>query len=91
MATESRTILSADEQYPRRRDALSPLGNGKLVELGKWVVSIAITAIVAYFTALGAIEQRLTRVETRQEGSEQEVLRRLDRIENKIDRIEDRK
>lgn len=79
-------ILTDDD--PGQRSALRPLANGKLVEFGRWIVGLLVTALVAYFTALGAIEQRLTRVETKQESTEQEVLRRLDRIENKLDRIE---
>lgn len=74
-----------------QRSALRPLANGKLVELGKLVLGLVVTALVSYFTALGAIENRLTRVETKQESTEAEVLRRLDRIENKIDKMEDRR
>jgi hypothetical protein len=81
------SIVNTDQRQGPR-DALRPLANGKLVELGKWVITLVITAMVAYFTAQTAIENRLTIVETRQQYAEQEVLRRLDRIENKLDRIE---
>jgi len=74
-----------EEQEPR--DALRPLANGKLVELAKWVVTLAVTAMVAYFTAINAIEQRVTRVETKEETHFQEVLRQLDRIETELIRL----
>lgn len=73
------------------RSALRPLANGKLVEAGKLFFGLVVAALVAYFTALNTIEQRVTRVETMEETHFQEVLRRLDRMENKIDKIEDRK
>lgn len=82
-------IFTEEPDVPR--SALRPLANGKLVELGKLVLGLVVTALVSYFTALGAIENRLTRVETKQESTEAEVLRRLDRIENKIDKIEERR
>lgn len=73
------------------RDALRPLANGKLVEFGKWIVGLLVTAIVAYFTAIGAIESRLTRVETQQEQTEKAILRQLDRIEAELIRLRGQK
>lgn len=78
-------ILTTDPDGPR--SALRPLANGKLVELGKWVVGLVVTALVAYYTAVGAIEQRVTRVETREETHFAEVLRQLDRIESELIRL----
>lgn len=78
-------ILTTDPDS--QRSALRPLANGKLVELGKWVLTLVVTALVAYFTALGAIDQRVTRVETKEETHFQEVLRQLDRIEAELVRL----
>ncbi len=78
-------IITDDTPVPR--DALSPLGNGKLVSLGRWILSTAVTVLVAYYSAQIAIEQRITRVETRQESNFQEVLRTLDRVEAELVRL----
>jgi len=72
---------------PSSRDPLRPLGNGKLVELGKWVVGMFFTALVAYFTALGAIDQRVTRVETKEAAHFDEVLRTLTEIKAELVRL----
>lgn len=79
------SILS-DSPAPER-DALRPLANGKLVGLGKLVLGLVVTALVSYFTALGAIEQRVTRVETKEEAHFEEVMRQLDRIEAELIRL----
>jgi hypothetical protein len=78
-------LLTDEPTIPR--DALSPLGNGKLVALGRWVLSTVVTVLVAYYSAQIAIEQRITRVETRQESNFQEVLRTLDRVEAELIRL----
>ena len=69
------------------RDALRVLGNGKLVALLKWMAGVAIAAVAAYYAAQTEMDRRLTRVETRQDSTDREVLRRLDRIENSLDRL----
>ena len=73
--------------HQMQTSALRPLGNGKLGELIKWVMTMVVTAIVAYFTALGAIDRRVTRVETLQETNFNDVLRQLDRIEAELVRL----
>jgi hypothetical protein len=79
------SIIHDKQQGPR--DALRPLANGKLVELGKFVLGLTVTILVAYFTAMQTIEQRVTRVETKEETHFQEVLRQLDRIETELIRL----
>jgi len=69
------------------RDALRPLGNGKMGELIKLALGLAVTALVSYFTAIGAIDRRVTRVETLQDSNFTDVLRQLDRIEVELIRL----
>jgi hypothetical protein len=69
-------------------DAYRTLGNGKLVAFGRWLLGVVVATMLAYFANEQRTSDRLTRVETAQEKTEQELLRRLDRIENKLDRIE---
>lgn len=78
-------FLTPESDGPR--SALRPLANGKLVELGKWFAGLAVTALVAYFTAQISTENRLTRLETQQEQTEKAILRQLDRIENELIRL----
>lgn len=78
-------ILRTDPDGPP--SALRPLANGKLVEFGRWALGLLVTVLVAYFTAMGAIENRLTRVETQQEQTEKAILRQLDRIEAELIRL----
>lgn len=75
------------QNKPGERDALRPLANGKLQELGRWVVTMFVTALVAYFTAQGTINERVTRVEAKEESHFQELLRSLDRVEAELIRL----
>lgn len=76
-------ILTDEPRYDR--DALRPLGNGKLLSFGRFVLGLIVSVLVAYYSAQLAIEQRVTRVETKEEAHFEEVLRRLQRIESKLD------
>ncbi len=60
--------------------------NGKTGEWLRWVLSMALAGIVSYFTAQGAIQSRVAVVEERELNHYGEMIRRLDRIEFKIDR-----
>lgn len=81
-------MTSLTEKPGIDNDAYRALGNGKLVAFGRWLIGVVVATLLAYFAAEGRTNERLTRVETAQEKTEQELLRRLDRIENKLDRIE---
>ena len=52
----------------------------------KWLLGIALGAILAYNATVNTVNARITALETKQEQSE----RRLERMENKIDRLLER-
>jgi hypothetical protein len=75
-------------------NALRPLGNGKLVALGRFLLGVIVTVLVAYYSAQTAIENRITKIEGQvesakvlQEANFKEVLRSLDRIEADLVRV----
>lgn len=59
--------------------------NGKTGELLRWVVGLVLAALVSYFTAMGTLQSQLAVVTERETNHYLELLRRLDRIEIKID------
>lgn len=59
--------------------------NGKTGEYVRWIIGMALAGIVAYFTALGALQAQLAVVIERERNHYDEIIRRLDRIENKVD------
>lgn len=66
--------------------------NGRTnVEVARWLIGLALSALIAYFTAMGAIEQRMTAVETRQGAEFAEVMRVLGRMEADIRELRNRK
>lgn len=65
---------------PDRRSALAPFANGK----GEWlrfVVSLIVAGIVAYFTATAHVQARLSAIEATAEARHQELLRFMQRVE----------
>lgn len=59
--------------------------NGKTGEYVRDALKLALAAVIAYFTALGAIQQRVAIVETRTETREVELQRRLSGIERQAE------
>lgn len=61
-----------------QRDESGLLGlNGRTGELVRWVVGLAMSAIVAYFSAQASVTNRLTAVETTQRLQFEEIQRSL--------------
>lgn len=61
--------------------------NGKTGEMLRWVIGLALACIVAYYTAIGSIRSQIAVVEERELNHYGEIIRRLDRMESKIDRM----
>lgn len=59
--------------------------NGKTGEMLRWVIGLVLAAMVAYFTSTGAMQASLAVVAERESNHYNELLRRLDRIESKLD------
>lgn len=64
----------------------SPL-NGRTGEVVRWAIGIVLAGIVAYFTALGAMQAQIAVVIERERNHYEEIVRRLDRIEQKVDGV----
>lgn len=62
------------------------LPNGKTGEMLRWVLGLVLAAVVAYFTSTGAMQAQLAVITERENNHYHEMLKRLDRIENKLDR-----
>lgn len=58
--------------------------NGKTGELVRWLLGIVTAALISYYTALGAIENRVTAVETKQEAQFGELQRSFSDIRTDI-------
>jgi len=61
--------------------------NGKTGEWLRWIAGLALAALVSYFTAIGAMQSRIAVVEEREQNHYMELLRRLDSIDRKLDRV----
>lgn len=66
--------------------APSPGGKRDPVEWLKFLIPLVLSALVAYFTANGAIREEVASVKTKEEAHFEEVLRRLDLIQKWQDR-----
>ena len=62
------------------------LPNGKTGEMLRWVFGLVLAAIVAYFTSTGATQAQLAVITERETNHYLELLKRLERIESKLDR-----
>ena len=62
--------------------------NGKTGEYVRYLIGMGIAALVAYFTAQGALQERVSKVETLEQSHFEEVQRSLQRIERFMERIE---
>lgn len=51
------------------------------------MLTVALAALVAYYTALGAVQRDLAVVTEREALHFQELLRRLEQIDRKLDRL----
>jgi hypothetical protein len=58
--------------------------NGKTGEVLRWLLGLAGAALISYFTAQGAIEQRVTAVETKEGAHFEEVIRRMDLMQTDV-------
>ena len=58
--------------------------NGKIGEYLRTVLALALAGLVSYYTALGAMQAQLAVIIERERNHYDEIIRRLDRIENKV-------
>ena len=49
-----------------------------------WAVGVVLSSIVAYFTTINTLSQRLDVLEERENNHYSEILRRLDHIDRKL-------
>lgn len=59
--------------------------NGKTGEYLRAVLALALAGLVSYYTTLGVMQAQLAVVIERERNHYDEIIRRLDRIENKVD------
>lgn len=59
--------------------------NGRTGEMVRWVVAMVAAIVVSYFTAMGALQSRVSVVEEREQNHFHELQRRLGAIEGKLD------
>lgn len=62
------------------------LPNGKTGEMLRWAFGLVLAGIVAYFTSTGALQAQLAVITERENNHYSELLKRLERIESKLDR-----
>lgn len=55
--------------------------NGRTGEYLRWVLTIVVGAVVAYFSAVGAMQAQIAVLQERETNHYQELIKRLDRIE----------
>ena len=55
--------------------------NGRTGEMLRWVISLVLAAIVAYFSATGAMQAQIAVLTERENNHYQELIKRLDRID----------
>ena len=58
--------------------------NGKTGEVLRWLIGGIAAVLIAYYTAQGALENRLTALETKNQALGEEIQRSLTRIETDI-------
>lgn len=59
--------------------------NGRTGEYVRWILTIVIGGLVSYYTALGTLQSQLAVAVEREKNHYDEIIRRLDRIEVKVD------
>lgn len=59
--------------------------NGWTGEALRWVAGLILAGVVSYYTAIGSIKARIGVIEERENNHYSEVMRKLDRIERKLD------
>lgn len=67
-----------------------PRVNGKTGEWIRYIVGLLLAGVVAYFTAIGTIRQQIATVQEREVNHFEEVLRRLDILQQDIRELRDR-
>lgn len=67
---------------------MGPGINGKTGELVRYALGLGLAAVVAYFTAIGALQERVSKVETLEQSHFEETQRSLLRIERTMERLE---
>lgn len=55
--------------------------NGRTGEMVRWVINLAIAAVVAWFASNGAMQAQLAVLQERENNHYQEIIKRLDRID----------
>lgn len=58
--------------------------NGKTGEVLRWILGLVLAVVVAYYTAIGAINSDISAIKAKQESQFGEVLRRLDSMQTDI-------
>jgi len=65
-------------------------GNGKTGEYVRYALTLALAGLIAYFTAMSALNQAVAEVREREDNHFSEVLRRLDVLQADIRELRDR-
>jgi hypothetical protein len=58
--------------------------NGKTGEFVRWMLGLALAAVVAYYTAIGAMSREIGEVKATEQSHFSEVLRRLDDLKSDV-------
>lgn len=58
--------------------------NGKTGEYLRWLAGLALAGFIAYFTAMNAINSEIARMKATQESQFNEVLRRLEILQDDV-------
>lgn len=64
--------------------------NGRTGEYLRYVIGLALAALIAYFTTIGTLNQAVAQVREREDNHFSEVLRRLDILQQDIRELRDR-
>ncbi|MGE0460891.1 MAG: hypothetical protein AB7Q16_05940 [Vicinamibacterales bacterium] len=61
--------------------------SGRTAETVRWVAGLVVAGLVAYFSAMGVLQAQLAVITERETNHYQELIKRLDRLEMKIDTV----
>lgn len=58
--------------------------HGKSGEMLRWLIGMALAALIAYFTTIGTMDKQITAVSERENNHFAEVLRRLEDLKSDL-------